>query len=81
MSGHRYETATPYPWVEQMRDRIGGTVFTVDDFVHGSLAMVPACAWHLVAHFATGAADSGACPGLQPGTPDRSRSGIYIRTH
>ncbi|MBS2550451.1 alpha/beta fold hydrolase [Catenulispora sp. NL8] len=67
MSGHRYETLTPYPWVWQMRDTIGGTVFTVDDFRHGSLAQVPVCAAHLAAYFETGAPDSGSCPGLQPG--------------
>jgi pimeloyl-ACP methyl ester carboxylesterase len=69
MSGHRYETLTPYPWVEQMQDTIGGTVFTVEDFIHGSLANVGECASHLAAYFATGSADSGSCPGLQPGGP------------
>ncbi|ACU69424.1 alpha/beta hydrolase fold protein [Catenulispora acidiphila DSM 44928] len=66
MSGHEYETLTPYPWVWQMQQAIGGTVFTVDDFRHGSLALVPECASHLIAYFETGKADSGSCPGLQP---------------
>jgi hypothetical protein len=66
MSGHRYETSTPYPWVLQMQDTIGGTVFTVDDFIHGSLPFVPECAAHLIAYFDTGDADNGTCPGLQP---------------
>ncbi|WP_194918486.1 hypothetical protein [Catenulispora rubra] len=61
------ETLTPYPWVGQMQDTIGGTVFTVEDFVHGSLAMVPGCASHLVAYFDAGAPDSGSCLGSRPG--------------
>jgi hypothetical protein len=82
MSGHRYETLTPYPWVEQTQDAIGGTVFTVEDFVHGSPAMVPVCASHLVAYFSTGVADAGSCAGSQPdtvGTSDPASRGIYIR--
>jgi len=66
MSGHLYETLTPYPWVLQMQDAIGGTVFTVEDFIHGSLPFVPECAAHLVAYFDTGDADNGTCQGLQP---------------
>lgn len=66
MSGHRYETLTPYPWVRQMQDAVGGQVFTVDDFVHGSVPFVPECAEHLVGYFDTGNPDTGSCPGVQP---------------
>ncbi|MEU3464975.1 alpha/beta fold hydrolase [Streptomyces sp. NPDC006733] len=66
MSGHRYETATPYPWVHQMQDTIGGNVLTVDDWVHGSVPFVPECAAHLVAYFDTGSPDNGTCPGMRP---------------
>ncbi|MFJ3673448.1 alpha/beta fold hydrolase [Streptomyces sp. NPDC090106] len=66
MSGHRYESSTPYPWVGDMRRTIGGTVFTVGDYMHGSLPFVPECAAHLAAYFATGAPDGGSCAGLQP---------------
>ncbi|GAB3818761.1 alpha/beta hydrolase [Micromonospora zhanjiangensis] len=66
MSGHRYEASTPYPWVRQMRDAIGGEVFTVDDFIHGSLPFVPECARHLVDYFDTGSPDGGSCRGEQP---------------
>jgi len=69
MSAHRYETSTPYPWVWQMQDAIGGQVFTVDDFIHGSLPFVPECAEHLVAYFDTGNPDNGSCLGVQPDTP------------
>ena len=34
---HRYETVTPYVWARQMQQRIGGTLFTVDDDIHCSL--------------------------------------------
>jgi pimeloyl-ACP methyl ester carboxylesterase len=64
MSGHRYESTTPYPWVGQLRSAIGGTVFTVDDDIHGSLPFVADCAEHLAAYFMTGRADSGQCQGV-----------------
>ncbi|WP_406482102.1 alpha/beta fold hydrolase [Streptomyces sp. NBC_01615] len=70
MSGHRYETLTPYPWVGQMQDTIGGQVFTVDDWIHGSAAMVPECATHIVSYFSTGNPDGNSCPGVQPRSPD-----------
>jgi pimeloyl-ACP methyl ester carboxylesterase len=64
MSGHRYESPTPYAWVGEMQKTIGGTVFTVDDDIHGSLPMVAECADHLAAYFTTGRPDSGECPGV-----------------
>jgi hypothetical protein len=66
MSGHVYENLTPYAWVWQMRARIGGTVLTVPDFVHGSVGHVAECGQHLVAYFETGRPDNGTCPGVQP---------------
>ena len=66
MSGHRYEIPTPYPWVWQMQDAIGGDVFTVNDFVHGSVPFVPECAAHLVTYFNTGSPGGTSCQGLQP---------------
>lgn len=79
MSGHKYETSTPYSWVGQMQDTIGGTVLTVDDFIHGSLPFVPECAAHLVAYFNTGNPDNGTCPGMQPGTASRSAVAPRLR--
>ena len=64
MSGHRYESTTPYPWVDQMRSTIGGTVFTVNDDIHGSLPFVADCAAHLAAYFMTGRPDHGECQGV-----------------
>ncbi|MCZ4126127.1 alpha/beta fold hydrolase [Streptomyces sp. H39-S7] len=66
MSGHKYETSTPYRWARQMQDAIGGNVLTVEDFAHGSLPFVPECAAHLVAYFDTGNPDNGTCQGMQP---------------
>ncbi|MGH7428253.1 MAG: alpha/beta hydrolase, partial [Candidatus Methylomirabilaceae bacterium] len=72
MSGHKYETSTPYPWVLEMQEVIGGNVLTVEDFVHGSVLFVPECAAHVVAYFNTGNPDNGTCQGMQPkaGLPD-----------
>ena len=80
MSGHRYETSTPYPWVRQMQATIGGDVFTVDDFIHGSLPFVPECAEHLVTYFDTGTPDTGSCPGMQPGTPPEGAAAASAAT-
>ncbi|GAA1984512.1 alpha/beta fold hydrolase [Catenulispora subtropica] len=66
MSGHVYETATPYPWVWQMQGVIGGTVLTVPDFIHASVGHVEECGEHMVAYFETGRPDNGTCPGVQP---------------
>jgi pimeloyl-ACP methyl ester carboxylesterase len=68
MSAHRYEASTPYPWAELMRRAIGGSVLTVDDFVHGSAVFVPECAAHIVAYFDSGSPDGTGCAGEQPGT-------------
>ncbi|MQY05553.1 alpha/beta fold hydrolase [Actinomadura macrotermitis] len=74
LSGHRHETVTPYPWVYQMQKAIGGNVLTVDDFAHGSLFLVEACAAHLVTYLDTGRPDNGTCPGIRPGTDLRTGS-------
>ncbi|MQY14079.1 Tripeptidyl aminopeptidase [Streptomyces sp. RB5] len=66
LSAHRHESSTPYPWAAEMRDKIGGTIFTVEDFVHGSLPFDPTCASHMTTYFTTGVPDAGSCPGIQP---------------
>ncbi|GAA2825204.1 alpha/beta fold hydrolase [Crossiella cryophila] len=60
--GHRFEPVTPYEWTGLMRERIGGTVLTVEDDHHGSLSGLP-CAREAVEFFRTGRASSGSCPG------------------
>jgi hypothetical protein len=70
MSGHRWETPTPYAWVGQMRRAIGGTVFTVDDDIHGSVPMVAECADHLAAYFLTGRPDPTGCQGVPAADTD-----------
>jgi pimeloyl-ACP methyl ester carboxylesterase len=39
--GHRYETVTPYVWAQRMQQRIGGSLYTVDDDIHCSLDQGP----------------------------------------
>ncbi|GAA3510563.1 pimeloyl-ACP methyl ester carboxylesterase [Streptosporangium album] len=63
LSGHRYEAGTPYEWTTQMKSAIGGTVFTVNDDVHGSVLKEQGCAAKLVTYFTTGRIDHG-CDGV-----------------
>lgn len=70
LSAHRYETVTPSAWTTQMQSTIGGTVFTVNDDIHGSATVAPECAAHVVAYFDTGQPDTGQCPGMpEPSIP------------
>jgi pimeloyl-ACP methyl ester carboxylesterase len=62
LSGHRYESISPYEWTTQMQSTIGGTVFTVNDDIHGSVLFEPDCAAKMVSYFDTGRIDSG-CEG------------------
>ncbi|GAB2792744.1 alpha/beta hydrolase [Amycolatopsis magusensis] len=63
LAGHRYEAGSPYEWTPRMRAAIGGTTFTVDDDVHGSVLREPGCATELVSYFTTGRIDQG-CAGI-----------------
>lgn len=60
--GHLYEPVTPIGWALRMRDQIGGTLMTVEDDVHGSLASLP-CADAAVSFFDTGQPTAKSCPG------------------
>jgi hypothetical protein len=51
-----------------MRNEVGGTVFTVEDDVHGSVLRVPDCAAKLVSFFTTGRIDQG-CAGASAEPP------------
>ncbi|GID93150.1 tripeptidyl aminopeptidase [Amorphoplanes digitatis] len=66
LSGHRWESPTPYEWIAQVQAKIGGTAFTVEDDIHGSVARVPECTEHLSAYFLTGRPDAGGCTGVTP---------------
>jgi pimeloyl-ACP methyl ester carboxylesterase len=59
--GHRWETPSPYEWTVETHAIVGGTVYTVDDDVHGSALM--ACATDVVGFFDTGRIDGG-CAGV-----------------
>jgi len=63
LSGHRYETPSPYEWTLQTKAIVGGKVYTVDDDVHGSVLREPACAADVVSYFDTGRIDGG-CAGV-----------------
>jgi len=63
LSGHRWETPSPYEWTLETQSIVGGRVYTVDDDVHGSAVGEPACAADVVAFFDTGRIDRG-CPGV-----------------
>ncbi|MCS7475783.1 alpha/beta hydrolase [Umezawaea endophytica] len=69
LAGHRHETVSVFEWTAEMRNAVGGKVYTVEDDVHGSVLRVPECAADLVGYFTTGRVDGG-CPGA-PG-PDET---------
>jgi pimeloyl-ACP methyl ester carboxylesterase len=64
MSAHRYESPSPYQWTIQMQAAIGGTVFTVNDDMHGSVLKEPECAAKLVTYFDTGTPGTHGCEGV-----------------
>ncbi len=76
LSGHRFETPSPYEWTLDTKAAVGGHVYTVDDDVHGSVLQVPACSDDVITYFHTGTVDDG-CAGVPvpteagPGTEAR----------
>ncbi|WP_328604277.1 alpha/beta hydrolase [Amycolatopsis sp. NBC_00345] len=60
--GHRYESVTPYEGALEMQQRIGGSVLSVGDDVHTSLAQIP-CASKLVTFFENGRPITDSCDG------------------
>ncbi|MBB4686437.1 alpha/beta fold hydrolase [Amycolatopsis jiangsuensis] len=61
--GHTYESVTPFSWAQEMHARIGGSLLTVEDDIHGSLSLLP-CASKAVEFFDTGKTSDSTCPGL-----------------
>ncbi|GIJ50385.1 tripeptidyl aminopeptidase [Virgisporangium aliadipatigenens] len=61
LSGHRWETPSPYEWTLQTRTIVGGRVYTVDDDVHGSA--LRECTGDIIGFFDTGRIDGG-CTGV-----------------
>ncbi|GAA0553392.1 alpha/beta hydrolase [Paractinoplanes ferrugineus] len=81
LSGHKFETPSPYEWTGQTQAIVGGRVYTVRDDVHGSVLQVPGCAADLVTYFDTGRIDGG-CAGVpvptgtdEPAVRSLSRTG------
>ncbi|REE97378.1 alpha/beta fold hydrolase [Thermomonospora umbrina] len=73
ISGHRYESVTPYEWSRELHSAIGGSLQTVGDDIHGGVLDTPECAAKLRDYFATGRAP-GHCKGLpEPTTTTRTR--------
>ena len=71
LSGHRYESVSVYRWTHDMKAAVGGTTFTVEDDVHGSVIDAPDCAAHVVAYFRTGKPGASGCQGVPvPTGPD-----------
>ncbi|MEV0385743.1 alpha/beta hydrolase [Nonomuraea sp. NPDC050643] len=54
LAGHLHEFMSVYDWTLQTRRAVGGTVYTVADDVHVSVARVPECAADVVRYFETG---------------------------
>ncbi|HEY1174841.1 MAG TPA: alpha/beta hydrolase, partial [Phytomonospora sp.] len=71
LSGHRYETLSPYEWTWDMQDEVGGKVMTVNDDVHGSALMSPDCANRIAEFFETGRVRGRTCVGA-PGAPEET---------
>ncbi|MEV1169054.1 alpha/beta fold hydrolase [Nonomuraea sp. NPDC049784] len=75
LSGHLYESPSPYEWTLQTRAAVGGHVVTVDDDVHGSALGVPGCFTKVIGYFETGRVTA-TCPGVpvpdSTELPDRS---------
>ncbi|MBB4684772.1 alpha/beta fold hydrolase [Amycolatopsis jiangsuensis] len=59
---HRYESVTPYQGTSEMQRRIGGSVLTVQNDVHASVATL-ACASEVTRFFETGEPATGSCDG------------------
>ncbi|MGN9911036.1 alpha/beta fold hydrolase [Phytohabitans sp. LJ34] len=79
LSGHRWETPSPYEWTLETKAIVGGKVYTVDDDVHGSALMEPACATDVVSYFDTGRIDGG-CAGVPVPTGPEDRSAQSLRS-
>jgi len=86
LSGHRYESPSPYEWTLEMQSIVGGRVYRVDDDVHGSALQEPACAADVVAYFGSGRIDRG-CAGVpmptgagEPAAVTLSRMGTGFRS-
>jgi pimeloyl-ACP methyl ester carboxylesterase len=79
LSGHRWETPSPYEWTLETQAIAGGKLYTVDDDVHGSVLNEPACAADVVSYFDTGRIDGG-CPGVPVPSGPEDRSARSLRS-
>ncbi|APY90361.1 hypothetical protein A7J05_36095 [Streptomyces alfalfae] len=65
LSGHKFETVTPYVWAKMMHKKIGGSLLTVTDATHSTMKSKDlACGSKLVDFFRDGTPAKGSCPGF-----------------
>ncbi|KUL62670.1 hypothetical protein ADL30_05200 [Streptomyces sp. NRRL S-1521] len=65
LSGHKFETVTPYVWAKMMHKKIGGSLLTVTDATHSTMKSKElACGSKLVDFFRDGTSAKGSCPGF-----------------
>ncbi|MFE9610297.1 alpha/beta fold hydrolase [Streptomyces sp. NPDC006012] len=64
LSGHTYETVTPFNEAQETQKAIGGGLLTVQDDVHSSLSHLP-CVSKVLEFFRNGRTTNGTCPGVQ----------------
>lgn len=62
LSGHLYESTTPYVWAKDTQAAIGGSLLTILDDQHGSIRRTD-CGSKVVEFFTTGRTFSGLCGG------------------
>ncbi|MFH9606675.1 alpha/beta fold hydrolase [Streptomyces sp. NPDC017448] len=65
LSGHKFETVTPYVWAKMMHKKIGGSLLTVTDATHSTMKSTElACGSKVVDFFRNGTQAKGSCPGF-----------------
>ncbi|MFF4174184.1 alpha/beta fold hydrolase [Streptomyces sp. NPDC001744] len=65
LSGHEFETVTPYVWAKMMHKKIGGSLLTVTDATHSTMKSTElACGSKVVDFFRDGTPAKGSCPGF-----------------
>ncbi|MFI8198583.1 alpha/beta fold hydrolase [Streptomyces sp. NPDC085942] len=65
LSGHKFETVTPYVWAKMMHKKIGGSLLTVTDATHSTMKSKElACGSKVVDFFRDGTPAKGTCPGF-----------------
>ncbi|MFB7830505.1 alpha/beta fold hydrolase [Streptomyces sp. NPDC056056] len=65
LSGHKFETVTPYVWAKMMHEKIGGSLLTVRDAEHSTMKSNDfACGSKVLDFFRDGTPAKGSCAGF-----------------